>query len=73
MKHNIIEPMKNTDLICPYCKYTNEESNFPDLFYEDLNNDLWIKQQYQHLKELQAIGYNIVTCGDCGQVFIVKL
>lgn len=63
----------NYDLICPYCKHINEESNFPDLFYEDSSNDLYLKQQYQNLKELQAIGYNIVTCGDCGQVFIQKL
>lgn len=63
----------NYDLICPYCKYTNEESNFPDLFYEDSNNDLYLKQQLQNLKELQALGYNIVTCGDCGQVFIQKI
>lgn len=63
----------NNDLICPYCKCTNEKSNFPDLFYEDLNNTLNLKQQLQNLKELQALGYNVVTCGDCGQVFIQKL
>ena len=65
--------MENTDIICPYCKYYNEVSNFPDLFYEDLSNDLYIKQQLQNLKEIQTLGYNIVTCGDCGQVFIQKL
>ena len=65
--------MENADIICPYCKYYSEVSNFPDLFYEDLSNDLYIKQQLQSLRELQSLGYNIVTCGDCGQVFIQKL
>ena len=65
--------MGNKDIICPHCKYCNEDSNFPDLFYEDSNNDLYIKQQLQNLKELQQLGYNIVTCGNCGQVFIQKL
>lgn len=60
------------NLICPYCKYQNEECNFPDLFYDDINNDFYIKQQLQNLKEIQQLGYNIVTCGDCGQVFIHK-
>ena len=63
----------NYDLICPYCNFTNEEANFPDLFYEDSNNNLYLKQQLQNLKELQALGYNVVTCGDCGQVFIHKI
>ena len=65
--------MRNTDIICPYCKYTNEDSNFPDLFWEGWSDDLYIKQQLQNLKELQRLGYNVVTCGNCGLAFIQKL
>jgi hypothetical protein len=60
------------DLVCPYCECIADESNFPDLFYGD-TDDLHFKQQLQNLKELQKLGYNVVTCGECGQVFIQKL
>ncbi len=64
--------MNIEEVICPYCKYISDYSNFPDLFYEQEGQDLYLKQQYQSLIELQQLGYNIVTCGNCGQVFIIK-
>lgn len=62
------------DLIrCPYCNYESDESNFPDLFYQDLNNSPEVNKQYRLLEDMWANGFNIVTCGSCGQVFIQKL
>ena len=60
--------MKYESIIkCPYCGYESEECDYPDLFY---SGDDSIEEQYKRLQELQAIGYNIVTCGMCGGVII---
>lgn len=61
------------DLTCPYCNYKGEYCNFPDLFYTDTSNTPEINEQYGLLQELWTKGYNIVTCGDCGSVFIHKI
>lgn len=63
----------NNDLTCPYCKYKGEYSDFPDLFYSDKNNTPELDEQYELQDELISKGYNIVTCGDCGQVFIHRI
>ena len=60
-------------LKCPYCGYIEEESNFPDLFYKDINNTSELNNQYKLLLELNEVNFNIVTCGMCGQVFIQKI
>lgn len=60
-------------LRCPYCGYTGELCNFPDLFWEDCDNTKEINKQYELLEQMWDKGFNIVTCGDCGQVFIHKL
>lgn len=31
-----------------------------------------VLQQIKYLKDIQAIGYNIVTCGDCGATLIIS-
>lgn len=31
------------------------------------------RQQIKYFKNIQAIGYNIVTCGDCGATLIISL
>ena len=62
--------MKHDNLICPYCNYTDEPSLFPDLFYSDMDNTPALDEQYKLLRQLWTKGYNIVTCGECGQVFI---
>lgn len=61
------------ELKCPHCGYTGDECNFPDLFYRDITNTKEINKQVDLLYELNSNGFNIVTCGDCGQVFIQKL
>lgn len=60
-------------LVCPYCGFTSDESGFPDLFYDDYDTTYEMKKQLELLIALQELGYNIVTCGDCGQVFIQDL
>lgn len=54
---------------CPYCGYRDDYCAFPDLFYE---GDYTQKKQYKLLKEIQNLGYNVITCGMCGEVFIVR-
>ena len=66
--------MKNlTELKCPYCNTISDSCNFPDLFYIDDDNTPALNEQYALLQQLWNKGYNIVTCGDCGQVFIQEL
>lgn len=57
---------------CPHCSTVNEPCYFPDLFYSDCNNSEDINKQVKIQEELQYLGYDIVTCGNCGQVFIIK-
>lgn len=61
------------DLKCPYCNFEDEPYSFPDLFYQDSKNTEEINMQYELLKELWDKGFNIVTCGNCGYVFIHKI
>ena len=60
------------DLTCPYCNYKGDYCDFPDLFYTDSNNTPARDEQYKLLQQLWTKGFNIVTCGECGQVFIHK-
>lgn len=60
-------------LKCPYCGFKEDNCFFPDLFYRDDNSSPEIRQQANYQNELQKLGYNIVTCGQCGQVFIERL
>lgn len=60
-------------LRCPHCDEVQEPCNCPDLFYEDINNSKGLNEQYKLLLELNECGFNIVTCGHCGQVFIHKI
>ena len=60
-------------LKCPYCGFEEDSCFFPDLFYPDSENTIDIKEQLIFLNEIQNFGYNIVTCGQCGQVFIERL
>ena len=62
--------MNNNELKCPYCGYTGEDCDFPDYFYEA---DEDYPEQYEYQVAIQKAGYNIVTCGQCGDVFIQKL
>ena len=61
------------DITCPHCGYIDEDCNFPDLFYTDKNNSKEINRQLNLLQEMQDYGFNVVTCGECGNVFIARL
>lgn len=54
---------------CPYCGFESDDCDFPDIV---CSGDDTTKEQLEKLQELQAIGYNIVTCGMCGEVIITK-
>jgi hypothetical protein len=60
------------DLTCPYCNMGGGYSDFPDLFYADIDYIPALNEQYELLQQLWTKGFNIVTCGNCGQVFIHK-
>jgi hypothetical protein len=63
--HNI-----EVGLQCPYCGFTGDFCDFPDLIVEDEDNTKGEKEQVKLLEKLWTKGYNIVTCGHCGDVFI---
>lgn len=65
--------MKNEFIKCPYCNALHEPSGCPDLFYTNDTNTSEINEQVVLQTELQTLGYNIVTCGNCGEVFIHKI
>lgn len=60
-------------LKCPYCGLKSDECNFPDLFYTDCESSKEIIEQEKLLNEIQSHKLNIVTCGNCGEVFIHKM
>ncbi len=73
-KSNLCRNINLPSLIeCPYCSQLMEEADMPDLFYSDSQNTKGLNTQLKLLKEIQANGYNVVTCGNCGQVLIIKL
>lgn len=57
-------------ITCPYCGFTSNKCDFPDLFYDDYDTTYEMKKQLELLTALQELGYNVVICGECGQVFI---
>lgn len=60
-------------ITCPYCGFTSDDYDFPDLFYTDYDVTCEMKKQLERLTALQELGYNVVTCGACGQVFIQEI
>ena len=67
------------ELTCPHCKTKGEPCDFPDLYYDGCGDDFededeetqeLYNEQAKLQLELQQLGYNIVTCGNCGDVFI---
>lgn len=63
--------VKHEDLLkCPHCKSILDYGDCPDLFASE-EEELLIKQE-NLLHEMWKAGYNVVTCGNCGQVFIHK-
>lgn len=60
-------------LKCPYCGYEGEPCDFPDLFFSDCETSKELLNQEALLNEIQATGFNVVTCGECGDVMIHKI
>ena len=58
-------------LKCPFCGADGDVCGFPDLFYEADEDDFPEQCKYQYA--IQKAGYNIVTCGCCGDVFIHEI
>ncbi len=56
---------------CPHCGFGDEPYSFPDLFFE-YEKKAEYREQYKLLKQLQDLGYNVVTCGMCGNVIITS-
>lgn len=59
------------EIICPHCGYMSDECDFPDLFWKDEGLKKF-NRQADLLEALQVLGYNVVSCGNCGDVFIIK-
>lgn len=61
---------RNECLKCPYCERYQDFSDCPDLFYFDKNYNKALNTQAELLQKMQEKGFNVVTCGFCGEVFI---
>lgn len=57
------------ELTCPYCGHNSDPCDFPDWLWADGDVELY-PEQYQILLEIQAVGFNAVTCGQCGSMFL---
>ena len=64
---------KENLLKCPYCNHEGELCDFPDLFFGDCETSKELLDQESLLNEIQATGFNIVTCGECGNALIHKI
>lgn len=63
-----LQVKRNEKLKCPYCERYMDPSECPDLFVDgDCSSPT---EQVDLLHEMWTKGFNIVTCGECGQVFI---
>lgn len=60
-------------LKCPHCEHYQEFCDCPDLFYVDAMRSKDWNEQEKLMAEINSYGYNIVTCGHCGQVFIHRI
>ena len=60
-------------LKCPHCEHYQEFCDCPDLFYVDVTKSKEWTEQEKLMAEINSCGYNIVTCGHCGQVFIHRI
>lgn len=58
-------------LVCPYCHGKFDYCDCPDLFVDGDSSSP--DEQVKLLEELWTHGFNIVTCGSCGGVFIHKI
>lgn len=65
-----LKELQGECLKCPHCEHYQEFCECPDLFYPDASNSKDVNNQLKLLEEMQRKGFNVVTCGHCGQVFI---
>ena len=72
---NIIKKAKEkinngNTLECPYCNNIVEHQDCPDLWSNEKHPDY--KKQEKILKNMQKCGFNVVTCGICGGIFLIE-
>lgn len=60
-------------LKCPHCETYHNFCDCPDLLYVDVTRSKDWNEQEKLMAEINSCGYNIVTCGHCGQVFIHRI
>lgn len=60
-------------LQCPYCGMVGDCCDFPDFIIDDCDNTAGEAEQYKLLEKLWDKGFNVVTCGHCGDVFIHEI
>ena len=56
---------------CPHCKQTMEACDAPDLYYFG-EEDKDYQEQYNILCDMQKNGFNVMTCGFCGEIILSK-
>lgn len=71
----MIEEVGDTeDIKCIHCGETSDPSNYPDLYYEGCSPDAEKEKVYNEQALIQermnSLGFNIVTCGDCGGIIL---
>lgn len=71
-KEKVVRMTLQDLLKCPHCGFEEDLCFFPDLFYPDDYSPQY-NEQAELLEKIQELGYNIVTCGKCGEVFIERL
>ena len=57
------------ELTCPHCCLSSDPCDFPDWLWADSDVDEY-PDQYDILMDMQKVGFNVVTCGRCGEVFL---
>jgi len=65
--HKLIQP-KDYEVLCPHCGTLAEKSDCPDLFYLGISKQY--EKQWLLQEEMQEAGFNLVTCGHCGDPFL---
>lgn len=57
-------------IVCPHCGY--DSNDFPDLFFMGCADEKYDKNQVRIQEYMQADGYNVCTCGQCGGVVLTR-
>lgn len=55
---------------CPHCGSFTTEENCPDIYANESRSEFL--EQEKILRHMQKVGFNVVTCGDCGHVILIE-